>query len=94
MSFILKKRGHTVEVAENGRQALELLQQRHFDIVLMDVQMPAYVFSTSPNGDSVELKWTDADPLPGPVSYYFVRNQQADGNLAWSWPMWIHRQGN
>ena len=25
-----------------------------------------------------------------PVSYYYVRVQQADGNLAWCSPMWIH----
>ncbi len=38
--WILSKRGHTVEVAENGHQALEMLQQKDFDLVLMDVQMP------------------------------------------------------
>ena len=29
-----------VDVAENGQVALELVQQRHYDIVLMDMQMP------------------------------------------------------
>ena len=38
--YILNARGHAVEVAENGHEALELLQQRDFDLVLMDVQMP------------------------------------------------------
>ncbi|QDV55012.1 PAS domain S-box protein [Rosistilla oblonga] len=33
-------RGHRVEIAENGRQALEQLERRAFDVVLMDVQMP------------------------------------------------------
>ena len=28
------------DIAENGRIAVEMLQQRKFDIVLMDVQMP------------------------------------------------------
>jgi signal transduction histidine kinase/HPt (histidine-containing phosphotransfer) domain-containing protein len=37
---LLKKQGHTVIVAENGRQALEQLAQGTFDLVLMDVQMP------------------------------------------------------
>ncbi len=36
----LGKRGHSIEIAENGRQALELLRQQDFDVVLMDVQMP------------------------------------------------------
>jgi signal transduction histidine kinase/HPt (histidine-containing phosphotransfer) domain-containing protein len=37
----LQKAGHTVAVADNGSAALELLRQRRFDLVLMDVQMPA-----------------------------------------------------
>jgi PAS domain S-box-containing protein len=37
---ILTSRGHSVAIAENGRQALELLGRQEFDVVLMDVQMP------------------------------------------------------
>ena len=37
---VLGKRGHCIEVAQNGREALELLQKHYFDAVLMDVQMP------------------------------------------------------
>jgi PAS domain S-box-containing protein len=40
---LLEKRGHTVVVANTGREALAVLKEsapRHFDIVLMDVQMP------------------------------------------------------
>jgi CheY-like chemotaxis protein len=37
---LLEKRGHTVMLAKDGREALEMLQKQHFDIVLMDVQMP------------------------------------------------------
>jgi PAS domain S-box-containing protein len=37
---LLGKRGHTVTVANNGREALALLQAQPFDLVLMDVQMP------------------------------------------------------
>jgi signal transduction histidine kinase/CheY-like chemotaxis protein/ligand-binding sensor domain-containing protein len=37
---MLEKRGHSVALATTGREALELLEKRHFDIVLMDVQMP------------------------------------------------------
>ncbi|MFP4517117.1 MAG: response regulator [Desulfovibrionales bacterium] len=32
--------GHGVEEAENGRQALEKLSGKNFDLVLMDIQMP------------------------------------------------------
>ncbi len=37
---ILEKLGHRVTVANNGSEALEQLEQHHFDLVLMDVQMP------------------------------------------------------
>jgi two-component system, sensor histidine kinase and response regulator len=37
---LLEKRGHTVAVAGNGREALTLLEKQSFDLVLMDVQMP------------------------------------------------------
>jgi two-component system sensor histidine kinase/response regulator len=39
-SEILMDAGFVVEVAENGRIALDLVQQRSFDAVLMDMQMP------------------------------------------------------
>jgi signal transduction histidine kinase/CheY-like chemotaxis protein len=37
---VLEKRGHTVETATNGREALEALRRNGFDLVLMDVEMP------------------------------------------------------
>jgi len=37
---LLEKRGHAVEVASNGREALAALEKKPFDVVLMDVQMP------------------------------------------------------
>ena len=37
---ILTKAGHEVVVVENGREAVEAVQESGFDIVLMDVQMP------------------------------------------------------
>ncbi|HIJ87124.1 MAG TPA: PhnD/SsuA/transferrin family substrate-binding protein [Desulfuromonadales bacterium] len=37
---LLKKLGHTVTTAENGRQCLAALEKAEFDIVLMDIQMP------------------------------------------------------
>jgi len=36
----LEQQGHTVEMAENGRQALEMLHARSFDLVLLDIEMP------------------------------------------------------
>jgi CheY-like chemotaxis protein len=38
--FTLGLDGHHVEVAENGRGALELLARRSFDVILSDLYMP------------------------------------------------------
>jgi two-component system sensor histidine kinase/response regulator len=37
---ILEKRGHTVVIANNGREAVQAIATQRFDLVLMDVQMP------------------------------------------------------
>ncbi len=37
---LLEKRGHIVTIAGNGIEALRLLQEHRFDVILMDVQMP------------------------------------------------------
>jgi len=37
---LLEKQGHEVEVAENGREAVEACEVADFDVILMDVQMP------------------------------------------------------
>jgi len=37
---LLEKRGHAVVLVENGREAVEAVKQRRFDMVLMDCQMP------------------------------------------------------
>jgi two-component system, sensor histidine kinase and response regulator len=39
-TFILRERGHTVDVAGNGRQGISMAEQDAFDVILMDVQMP------------------------------------------------------
>ncbi len=37
---LLEKAGHTVVLAEDGRQVLDMLKQQDFDLILMDIQMP------------------------------------------------------
>jgi PAS domain S-box-containing protein len=38
--IMLKKAGHTVTIAENGKIALVKMAQQRFDVILMDIQMP------------------------------------------------------
>jgi signal transduction histidine kinase/CheY-like chemotaxis protein len=37
---LLQRRGHSVTVANNGKEAIDILEREPFDLVLMDVQMP------------------------------------------------------
>ncbi len=40
ISGILKKLGHSHDITNNGQEALEALEKKHYDLVLMDCQMP------------------------------------------------------
>jgi len=40
LSRRLQRQGHQIELAENGRQALEMLRDKPFDLVLLDIMMP------------------------------------------------------
>lgn len=40
LGFLLKKLGYTAEVAADGHAAVALCQQRRFDAILMDIEMP------------------------------------------------------
>ena len=51
----LEQQGHQVSFAENGRQALEMMQNQAFDLVLLDIEMPEM------NGYEV-LEHLNADP--------------------------------
>ncbi len=37
---LLTRRGHRIEVAKNGAQAVDRVSQKQFDVVLMDIHMP------------------------------------------------------
>lgn len=45
-----------------------------------------------PGQPEFHASWVDPHPLAG-VHYYYVRVQQADGELAWGSPLWIDYQG-
>ena len=37
---LMRKMGYTIDAVENGRKALEIMEHKTYDIILMDVQMP------------------------------------------------------
>jgi len=40
LSLILKRRGFSVDTAENGASAVDKFKEQHFDVTLMDIVMP------------------------------------------------------
>src|SRR5258706_1162075 len=40
LTHLFQRNGHSIRVAENGRQAMELLRQQPADVVISDVKMP------------------------------------------------------
>lgn len=51
-----------------------------------------YVYTDEPGTIEVRREFTDMDTKAGETHYYYVRVEQADGNLAWASPMWITYQ--
>ncbi len=48
-----------------------------------------YVYSIEPKSAKVDFTWKDSEAERGKTSYYYVRGEQADGELVWVSPMWI-----
>ncbi len=48
-----------------------------------------YVYTGTPNKQEMSLRYTDNDAPAGKACFYYLRVEQADGNLAWSSPFWV-----
>ncbi|HYX81256.1 MAG TPA: response regulator, partial [Gemmatimonadales bacterium] len=69
---MLVKRGHEVHVAGNGREAVEAVTTRDYDVVLMDIQMPemdgfeaTQAIRALPNGTDLPIIGLTAHALSG-----------------------------
>ena len=40
MSFILERKGYAVATAKDGLEAIEMVKEKSFDIIFMDIKMP------------------------------------------------------
>jgi len=48
-----------------------------------------YVYTAEPGARTVDFVWKDPAATRGKTSYYYVRGEQADGEIVWVSPMWI-----
>jgi hypothetical protein len=48
-----------------------------------------YTYAVEPNNRNVDFTWRDTAAKKGETAYYYVRGEQADGELVWVSPMWI-----
>ena len=74
---LLRRRGHRVDVVGNGRAAVEAVREHHYDVVLMDVNMPEM------NGIEAtrEIRRLPGDERPGP-DHRVERERHEGGNRA------------
>lgn len=74
---VLENAGYTVSLAENGRQALELLDKEHTDLVVLDVMMPeldGYEFTKAvrQSETNIPIIMVSAKQLPADKNMGFV----------------------
>lgn len=48
-----------------------------------------YVYTTEPGSKKADFTWRDTQAVKGKTAYYYVRGEQADGEIVWVSPMWI-----
>ncbi len=56
---ILQAAGFTLDIANNGQESLEMLEKKHYDAVLMDIQMPVMDGYTATQKIRAQEKFTD-----------------------------------
>jgi len=80
------------EFDANGPVKLKVLVRGTSPVARVDIIKDfKYAYSTEPKKEQVEFQWTDDERgRPAGLSWYYVRAIQADGELAWASPIWVH----
>ena len=74
----LESGGHTVDVAVDGQEGLDLGRQRSHDAVVLDIQLPKVRSSVVVGSGYHTVRWDPRDTKAMPGSgVYFVRFQAA-----------------
>ena len=73
LSRRLTRKGHTVKVAEGGAQALEMIEEADFDVVLLDIMMPGI-----DGYETLERIRADCDSGDLPVIMATAKDQSED----------------
>ncbi|NBC31016.1 MAG: response regulator, partial [Spirochaetes bacterium] len=70
LGHLFRRLGHEVTVAGNGQEAIELLEEQHYDAVFMDVQMPVMngLDATRTIREATDKAYTDV-PIVGMTAY-------------------------
>ncbi len=55
---LLSSAGYTLDIANNGQEALDMLAQKKYDLVLMDIQMPIMDGLTAVENIRKQAQWT------------------------------------
>lgn len=78
-TYLLRRLGYQPEVTSNGQEALDLLKQRPFDLVLMDGEMPVM------NGHLATQRIRQELPAAQqPVIVALTAHSLAEGQTAWT----------
>ena len=80
------------EIAAGGPQRIRLYVRGTDKIAAIHlIRDAAYIYKLEPRGTEAEFEYLDAEAGPG-NHWYYARVEQADGELAWSSPIWIAQQ--
>jgi CheY-like chemotaxis protein len=75
---LLSKMGYKIDAVENGRKALEMMERKKYDIILMDIQMPVMngmeatkiICEKYPEADRPKIIAITANAMPGDRERY------------------------
>ena len=80
--------GEEFTVSEPPEISVKMLGAWYFSKIHI-IKDGRYVYTLETGDRWVDFTWRDAAAERGRTSYYYVRGEQADGELVWVSPMWI-----